>query len=520
MVADALSRRPPGQVQCSPTALICDDSRFLSKLRSSYSLDTHAAAVLAKLNNGRRVKHYSVDGGLLWYQTKRGFRRLYVPASLRTEVLRKMHDHILAGHGGVNTTVERVARSFWWPRMRPSAEEYALTCPDCQQQKPRNTLKPGFLQSLPIPERIWTDISMDFIVGLPPARGCDCIYVVVDRLSKYAHFIPCSSNISAEGVAQLFINHVWKLHGFPKSIITDRDPKFVSAFWRELMQQLSIDHNMTTANHPEADGQTERTNRTLTQYLRLYTHEHPAKWLDFLPCAEWVYNTTVHSSIRCSPASLVYTDAPLSDPSLELAVGSQPRATAASDFRTQLAAARECMRKAQERQARNYDKRRSAVIFNPGDLVLVDSHALRSSREGEQPRKFAARWVGPSTVRSRVNALAYIIDLPPTWRCHRTINVGFLKRFRESSVYTRTLPARQQQPQYTSPQSDDIEVLEVRETTRRGHTRRDYYVKWQGNHTPEWVSEERLREAISEEQLKTLIDSTGPAHPACMRDSA
>ncbi|CDJ35833.1 Retrotransposon nucleocapsid protein, related [Eimeria mitis] len=197
-------------------------------------------------------------------------------------------------HGGINTTVEHVARSFWWPRMRPSVEEYVLSCPDRQQQKPRNTDKPGFLHSLPIPDRIWTDIPMDFIVGLSPVRGHDSIYVVVDRLSKYAHFIPFSSSATAEGVAQLFINHMWKLHAFPKSIISDKDRKFFSAFWRSLMQRLNIDHNMTTASHPESDGQTERTNRTLVQYLQLYIQHNSSNWLDFLACAENHYSAFVH----------------------------------------------------------------------------------------------------------------------------------------------------------------------------------------------------------------------------------
>ncbi|CDJ29444.1 Retrotransposon nucleocapsid protein, related [Eimeria mitis] len=389
--------------------------------------------------------------------------------------------------------------------MRPSIEEYVLSCPDCQQQKPRNKLKPGFLHSLPIPDRIWTDISMDFIVGLPPVRGHDSMYVVVDRLSKYAHFIPRSSTVTAEGVAQLFINHVWKLHGFPKSIITDRDPKFVSAFWRSLVQQLGIDHNMSTANHPEADGQTERTNRTLVQYLRLYTQQNTPNWLDSLACAKWVYNTTVHSSTRCSPASLVYTETPLADAPLDLAVGSQPRQTVASDFDTQLAAAKECMREEQERQARNYDKRRSAVSFNPGDLVLVDSHALLGTQEGEQPKKFATRWVGPFAVRSRVNALAYIIDLPPTWRCHHTIN--------ESPRFPRTLARKQQQRPRELPRPEDTVILEVRITSRRGHRKREYYVKWPGTRDPEWVSEDRLREAIPPKQLSALLDlaSTTPS---------
>ena len=97
---------------------------------------------------------------------------------------------------------------------------------------------------------------MDFKVGLPEVRGCDSVYVVVDRLSKHTNFIPCSSSITAEDVARLFLTHVWKLHGFPRGIITDRVPKFVSCFWRAFMARLKIDHNKTTANHPEADGQT------------------------------------------------------------------------------------------------------------------------------------------------------------------------------------------------------------------------------------------------------------------------
>ncbi|CDJ29330.1 Retrotransposon nucleocapsid protein, related [Eimeria mitis] len=448
---DEAARRLIGHMTSSPVLALLDfDKPFflttdasdtaVAVMLSQQAIDTHAAAVLAKLNHGRRVKHYSTDGDILWYHTKRGVRQLYVLASLRTELLRKMHDHALAGHGGVNTTVERVARSLWWPRMRPSVEEYVLSCPDCQKQKPRNTLKPGFLHSLSIPDRIWTDISMDFILGLPPVRGHDSIYIVVDRLSKYAHFIPCSSTVTAEGVSQLFINHVWKLHGSPKSIIADRDPKFVSAFWRSLMQRLGIDHNMTTANHPEADGQTEGTNRTLVEYLRLYTQHNTSNWLDFL-----------------------------------------------------------------------------AFSFNPGDLVLVDSHALRSAQEGEQPKKFATRRVGPFAVRSPVNALAYIIDLPPTWRCHHTINVGFLKQLRGSPRFPRTLARKPHQRPRELPRLEETEILEVRVNARRGHRKREYYVKWPGTRDPEWVSEDRLRDAIPPEQLSALLDLASPTPSVWMQ---
>ena len=506
VVADALSRRPPTPALCNTTALVCEDSRFISKLRAAYAFDTHATAVFSKIANGGTVNGYSVEDELLWYQTRSGSRRLYVPKALRCEVLRKAHDHALSGHGGIVTTVEKVSRSFWWPEMRSAAEEYALTCPDCQRLKPRNTLKPGLLQSLPVPERIWTDLTMDFIVGLPEVRGQDSIYVVVDRLSKYAHFIPCSSTITAEGVARLFLNHVWKLHGLPRSIITDRDPKFVSGFWRAFMARLKVDHNMTAANHPEADGQTERTNRTLMQYLRLYTQRNPSEWLDFLPCAEWVYNNTVHSSIKCTPASLVYTEAPLSDPLLELILQDQ-QDSAAKGFQMQLVVAKECMKKAQERQARNYDKRRSAVIFQVGDLVMVDRQALRGSQDGDLTKKFAARWLGPFAVLRRINALSYSIDFPSNWRCHRTVNIGFLKQFKQSANYPRTLPRTRITRTAGESPPEAMDVLDVRNIGRRGRVRREFLVKWAGERQPQWVTEDYLRSTMDAADFDALFSS-------------
>ena len=154
----------------------------------------------------------------------------------------------------------------------------------------------------------------------------------------------------------------------------------------------TFDHSGTTANSPEADGRTERTNLTLIQCLRLCTHENLSEWLDFLPCAEWVYNTPGRSTTRCASPCLAYTQALLSDPVLDLAVGSQPFSGAGEEFREHLRTARECMRQAQERQARNYDKRRSAVTFEPGDLVLVDTRSTRFARRG--PDKEVRRPLG------------------------------------------------------------------------------------------------------------------------------
>ena len=134
------------------------------------------------------------------------------------------------------------------------------------------------------------------------------------------------------------------------------------------------------------------------------------------------------------------------------------------------------MRKAQERQARNYDKRRSQVAFEPGDLVLVDRQAFRSSKSGDQTKKFAQKWLGPFAILQRINGLAYCVDLPSEWRCHKTINIGFLKPFRESKKYSRTLP-RRRVTQHSAPvAAEDVEILDSRTSTRRGRSRREFLV--------------------------------------------
>ena len=162
------------------------------------------------------------------------------------------------------------------------------------------------------------------------------------------------------------------------------------------------------------------------------------------------------------------------------------------------------MRKVQEQQARNYDKRRSAVTFAPGDLVLVDPHALRGAQDGDQTRKFAARWVGPFAVRARVNALAYTLELPPEWRCHKTINVEFLKKFRES-----TLPRRAPTRGQAARSQDATEVLETRTTTRRGRTRQEFLVKWPGERQAQWISLEQLRASLPHDELLSILGPEG-----------
>lgn len=187
---------------------------------------------------------------------------------------------------------------------------YARKCDVCQRCKPDLAASPGLLQPLPIPNRVWDDISMDFIEGLPRSQGKQVILVVVDRLSKYAHFLALSHSYTAMDVAHLFLTRIFKLHGLPSTITSDRDPIFLSKVWNELFQLQGVALNKSTAYHPQSDGQTEVVNKCLETYLRCMCSEKPTAWFQWLALAEWWYNTNYHSSIHTTPYEVVYGQPP------------------------------------------------------------------------------------------------------------------------------------------------------------------------------------------------------------------
>ena len=162
------------------------------------------------------------------------------------------------------------------------------------------------LQPLPIPAGVWEDLSMDFITHMPPSQGFTVILVIVDRYSKGVHLGALPINFSAFKVASLFLDLVCKHHGFSRSIVFDRDPVFLSSFWREIFRISGTRFRMSTAYHPQTDGQTEVMNRVLEQYLRSFAHSQPATWFRYLVLAEWSYNTSLHSSSGFTPFEVIY----------------------------------------------------------------------------------------------------------------------------------------------------------------------------------------------------------------------
>jgi len=179
-------------------------------------------------------------------------------------------------------------------------------CVVCQSCKYNTSPSPDLLQPIQIPKGVWKDVSMDFIKGLHKSFGKEVIFVVVDRFSKYAHFPALSHPFSTMDVAQAYLDHVFKLHGWPKSIISDRDRVFLSDFWQVLLSIQGTALLMSTAHHPQTDGQTEVVNRCLETYLRCMCSEKSSEWSKWLPLAEWWFNTTFHSSIELTPFEVVY----------------------------------------------------------------------------------------------------------------------------------------------------------------------------------------------------------------------
>ena len=310
------------------------------------------------------------------------------------------------------------------------------------------------------PEAPWQDISLDLITQLPRSNHFDAIFVVVDRFSKMAHFLPTTTTADAPTLAQIFQDGVIRLHGFPRSIISDRDPRFLSSFWRELFELAGTTLRFSTANHPQTDGQTERTNRTLEQYLRIFARHSPSTWHSLLPHAELSYNNATHSATGFSPFYLVYNYHPNFPLDLFRGPVEGRNDTVESLFNTHQSIheqARDALQKAvahMEKHAKNGPP----APFQSGDLVLVHRAAFRKHPDIAELRKFDDRWFGPFEVTKVVNPNAYQLQLPPNFKQHKVININFLHPYRQSLRFPRPHPDSVRpaaEPDASSDQDDD-----------------------------------------------------------------
>jgi len=361
----------------------------------------------------------NVDG-LLRFQGK-----IYVPRSpdLRRQIVALCHDTQIAGHPRRWKTLELVSRNYWWPQMSRYISQYVSTCDLCLRTKPWRHSPVGELQLLSVPDARWDTLSVDFVVKLPEFSGHDAIMTVVDAVSKRVHFIPTHTTVTAEGAARLFLHYVWKLHSLPKCVISDHGPQFVALFTKELYRLLDIRTSFSTAWHPQTDGQMERVNQELDQFLCLFVNKWQDDWYDLLPIVEFQHNNHVHSTTQ-QPPFLLDTGRiphmgfePRQDPSsLEMVNEFTKRMESATEE------AKAAIRKAQEDITRYYNRRRSlAPVFKPEDWVYLDASDIRTTRPSP---KLSHRRLGPFEIERQVGPLAYRLKLPHGLRqLHPVFNV-------------------------------------------------------------------------------------------------
>ncbi|PNY16671.1 retrotransposon-related protein, partial [Trifolium pratense] len=276
---------------------------FIEQLKVALQSDHDMSNIIRKCKSGKAPIQYSIRDGLLYWK-----QRLMIPkdSDLLNKILFEFHTSPIGGHAGITRTIARIKSQFYWQDMKQDITEYVQKCVVCQQAKTTNTSPAGLLQPLPIPAQVWEDIAMDFITGLPPSSGYTTIMVIVDRLTKYAHFIPMKSDYSSKSVAEAFMHNIVKLHGMPKSIVSDRDKVFTSSFWQQLFKLQGTSLAMSSAYHPQSDGQTEVLNKVLELFLRCFTFNNPKSWSKVISWAEYWYNTAFQTSIGMTPFKALY----------------------------------------------------------------------------------------------------------------------------------------------------------------------------------------------------------------------
>ncbi|GBG75832.1 hypothetical protein CBR_g21076 [Chara braunii] len=346
-----------------------------------YESDPDFATLYAQLPSDHPpASHYRIADGYLLLHS-RGKDLLCVPRDrrLRTRLLGEYHDSRLAGHFGVNRTIARLRQRFRWPDLITDVTRYCDSCEVCRRSKPRNRNPYGELRPMPIPQEPGLSIAMDVTEQFPCDRlGHDCILTVVDRLSKYARFLPCKYYSTAPELARLLHTGWICGHGVPEDIVSDRDTRFMSAFWTALMQESDTKMKPSSARHPQTDGQKERAHQTAQMMLRMLIRPDQKDWVDRLPDIEFAYNTSVHPAIGGTPfelhhggrKGLIFVDLLLPRPA-DINVACSPASV--RKYRELLAQARANMQKAQVRMQQQANRHRVPCPIRAGDLVWVSA---------------------------------------------------------------------------------------------------------------------------------------------------
>lgn len=393
--------------------------------------------------------------------------------SEQINIIIQRHNSLFAGHPGRAKTFALISRDFVWPKMREMIYKYVDSCVVCQQTKTRRQKPLGLLKPLPISSRPWKDISMDFITKLPLSLNFDSILVVVDRFSKMTHFIPCVEALNAEALSHLIINNIIRLHGLPDSIVSDRGPQFVSSFWKTLLGLLDIKVSLASAAHPQTDGQTERMNQNLEQYLRCFVNYFQDDWSSLLPYAEFAINNVPNVSTGKSPFEINFGFNPRMD-YLNNADDSKIESvdTWVDNLKLIHIGIESALHQSSEKMIFYANKKRLDHKFVVGDYVWLSTENLSVKRPS---RKLDVRRVGPFKIIKFINDVSVRLELPANIRIHPVFHVNLLTPFKQP----------QQGQEIHRPTAIDINGAEEFEVELILNVRRrkgilEFLVKWIG----------------------------------------
>jgi hypothetical protein len=428
-VVDCLSRPPVAAL----TTVLHSCGHEASEWPQLYQQDPDFATTYHLLGTGATVTDFHIQDGLLCH-----LGHLCVPTSERAKMIWEAHYSRVAGHFGVEKTVVVLQKHFYWPKLRQDVNKYIRSCTACAISKP-TIKKQGLYTPLPIPEKPWESISMDYMSGLSSTKqGNDCVFVVVDRFSKMAILTACKKNVTVADTAKLFFERVWVHFGIPQTIISDRDNRFLNTFWSSLWSLLDTKLTKSTAFHPQTDGQTEVVNQMIVHILRMYNSKHPRTWDESLPYVQHSYNRALHSSTDHSPFQVGLGFQPLGPIDVAL-----PLATAQTDsspdqsvidkatrfieriqhIRQQV---QEILQKSNAKYKQRHDQHRVPHQFQVGDKVWLH---LQKERLTGPHRKLRPLRYGPYTITKVVGSNAFELNTPPFLGLHPVFNVDLLRPY-------------------------------------------------------------------------------------------
>ena len=430
------------------------------------------------------TNRYTVENGLLYYRTDEfGSWRLCLPdIPYRETVIHDNHDLAIAGHPGYIKTYSRIARVYYWPNIGKDIRKHVQECDPCQRTKPSNHSPAGQLHPLLIPGRPWESVGMDWLGPLPKsASGKDMFLIAIDRLTKMARFIPTHSSVTSKETADLFLREVFRHHGLPSNIVSDRDPRFTAKFWEALQEALGMKLLMSTAEHPQTDGQAEAAVKIIQKLLKPFVFQGQ-DWEELLPSLEFAYNDTTQSSTGQTPFYLNYGHHPTGVTRHEPV--DNPHAEDQVQYLLRLQeAARDAINDAQQVQRRSADKKRmAAALIKEGDWVLL-------RRKESEKRKLVPLADGSFQV-TKVGNNAVTLQFPSNSRAHPTVNISRVQLYFGPRPRLMTAP----------PNDDAGHEYEVDRIMghRTRHGKDFYYIHWKGYPAEDdtWEPKENISEAV------------------------